>query len=435
MTSGLPHDRRSIPGLATAGRWLFLCGALLMVTGDGPASTVRMVKWHTPVPFLAWPWLYLVLLGISIVCLAVGGAITSWRPAHLRFLGPPLAFLLFAQLLSTIFSQVPSLSVVAFFSVVGIVGFCWIAAALLEDDGFAAALWPVMAVAVLLLAFRVVVWRRDEGLDVAAYQVLNNAWMGKLQLAWVLNLFAPMLLARFLGEKRWPLAVLYALSWAEAGLAIYLLFSRMGAAVFGLTTVAVCLLNRAAWRRWLLIMIVGVAMGVGLAARSVEMFRYVVTTLVQPERNPGVNMRLGVWRDALYLFRDHPIVGTGLGTFDDVAYTVPDTSADALHFHNGWHAHNVYLHVLAETGVVGIVAWCLLWWVIVGRLGHAWRDADANGRPDVSGALFGVAAFLVLSMAEVLIGARVHASLRMNLTLGLVVVMGLRAASRVTRST
>jgi O-antigen ligase len=401
-----------------------------MVTGDGPASTIRMVKWPSPAPFLAWPWLYLALFGISLVCLVAGRGVPSWKPAHLRFLVRPLSFLLVALLLSTIFSRVPSLSVEAFLIVLGIVGFCWIVAAGLEDDGVAAALWPIVAAAILLLAFRVVVWRRDEGLDVVAYQVLNNAWVGKLQLAWVLNMFAPMLLARFLGEKRWALALLYVLAWAESGLAVYLLFSRMGLAVFATTSAAMYLLNRAAWRRWLLVGLVGlaIAVGGGIAARGVGMFRHALSTLVQPDRNPGVSQRFAVWRDALVLFRGSAIVGTGLGTFDDVAYSVPGNSADRGYFRAGWHAHNVYLHVLAETGALGLTAWCLLWWVIVAFLARGWRRADAAGRIHLSGALLAVIAFLVLSISEVLIGARVHASLRMNLTVGLVVVIALHAA-------
>jgi O-antigen ligase len=417
--------------VAAAGRWLLLCGVLLMVTGDGPATAIRMVKWPTPFPFLAWPWLYLSLLGLALVCIVVGRGVPPWTPTHLRFLVAPLSFLLIALLLSTIFSRVPSLSIEAFLIVLGIVGFCWLVAAALEDDGFAAALWPVVAIAILFLAFRVVVWRRDEGLDVPAFHVLNNAWMGKLQLAWVLNLFAPLLLARVLGEKRWALAVLYAIAWAEAGLAVYLLSSRMGLAVFAMTTAAMCLFSRAAWRRWLLIGLVGVgiAVGGGIAARGVETFRRAVATLVQPDRNPGVSQRLAVWRDALVLFRGSAIVGTGLGTFDDVAYSVPGNSADGRYFRAGWHAHNVYLHVLAETGALGLAAWCLLWWVILAHLARAWRRADTAGRIQLSGAFLAVMAFLVLSISEVLIGARVHASLRMNLTVGLVVMMAVHVAN------
>jgi O-antigen ligase len=433
MTSGVRQSGKSIPGLAAAGRWLFLCGVLLMVTGDGPASTVRISKWPSPVPWLAWPWLYLVLITASFVCLAVGRGVTSWRPAHLRFLVPALACLLAAMLASTIFSQVPSLSWVAFLTVMGIVAFGWIVSAVLEGGRPAGAMWPVIAVAVLLLALRVIVWRRDEGLDVVAYQIVNNAWVGKLQLAWVFNLFAPLLMARLLGERTRSLAALYAISWAVAGIATYLLFSRMGSIVFALTTIGVCALNHTYWRKWILVMGIGAVLGGGLFIRSAETFRHVAATLIEYEQNPGVGMRLGVWRDALRLFREHPIVGIGLGTFDEVSYSLPGTTAEPLFFRKGWHAHNVYLHVLAETGLIGLLAWCYFWLVIVGHLGRAWVRGDSRERLNLTGSICALVGFLTLAMTEVLIGARVHASLRMNLTIGLVVALALYDAARVQR--
>jgi O-antigen ligase len=416
--------------MSRAGRWLLLAGVLLMVTGDGPPWTVRISKWPTPFPFLAWPWLYPLLLMLGALCFAAGGGVKPSRLSHLRFLVVPVAVVLGAFLLSTVVSQVHSLSASAFLGVVCIVGSCWVFAALLEDEHLERTIWPVIAVAVLLLAVRVILWRLDEGLNVMAFHVLNNAWVGKLQLAWVFNLFAPLLLARSMGESRRGLAVLYWLTWAVTGAATYLLFSRMGSIVFAVSTIGVWILNPGQWRKVFLILIAAVAIGAGLVASSDRMSRYVVSTILDPDRNPGVGIRLGVWREAFHLFESRPITGTGLGTYDEVAYSIGGTTADPEFRRNGWHAHNVYLHVLAETGVIGLLAWCYLWYAILARLLGAWKQADARHRLAVAGALWAVLAFLVLSMTEVLIGARVHSGLRMNLTLGLVVVLGLHAASR-----
>ena len=204
---------------------------------------------------------------------------------------------------------------------------------------------------------------------------------------------------------------------------------REGFAVFGATTVGVWIVNPAHWRKGLLILVVAAIIAAGLVARSDKMSRFVVATILEPDRNPGVAVRLGVWRDALRLFRADPVTGAGLGTFDEVSYTLEGTTAEHLFRGTGWHAHNVYLHVLAETGLLGLLAWLYLWLAIVGRLVREWRHADAGSRLRVTGALFAVCAFLALSITEVLIGARVHASLRMNLTIALVVILGL-AASR-----
>ena len=402
-----------------------------MITGDGPAVSVTPSRWSTPVPFLAWPWLHLVLLGIGAACIVAGGGVKSWRLPHLRFLVKPLAALLAVFLLSTATSQVHSLSAIAFVAVVGIAGAAWIFAAIVEDERVHRAIWPVLAIALLLLAVRVILWRRDEGLNVVAFQVINNAWLGKLQLAWVFNLLAPLLLARAMSEPRKPLAALYGSVWALTGVATYLLFSRMGSIVFAMTTFGVWILNPTQWRKVLLILIVGAIIGGGLAARSDRMTRYVVSTILEPERNPGVELRLNAWRDAIHLFRSRPLTGTGLGTYDEVTYRLETTTADPYFRRQGWHAHNVYLHLLAETGVLGLIAWCYFWYAIVAHLLGVWRRAGAHDRLAVAGALWAVLAFLVLSNSEVMIGARVHASLRMNLTIALVVVLGLHLASRV----
>jgi O-antigen ligase len=405
-----------------------------MITGDGPSSTMALSRWPTPFPFLAWPWLYLVLLTLGVVCMATGGSLKSWTPPHLRFIVTPLAVLLGAFLLSTVTSQVPSLSARAFVAVVGIVGASWIFAVLIENERLSRAIWPVIATAVLLLALRVILWRRDEGLNVVAFQVVNNAWLGKLQLAWVLNVFAPLLLARSMRETRRGLAALYAVTWTVTGVAIYLLFSRMGSLVFAATTIGLWVFNPTQWRKVLLIVIVGIAMSAGLVARSDKMARYVISTILEPDRNPGVDLRLSVWRDALRLFRTRPITGTGLGTYDEMTYRLEGTTAEPFFRRQGWHAHNVYLHVLAETGILGLLAWCYFWFAVVARLLAAWRRAEAPDRLIAAGALWAVFAFLVLSITEVLIGARVHASLRMNLTIGLVVVLGLCVSKRTSRS-
>jgi O-antigen ligase len=427
------HDT-SLRVVTLAGVWFFLAGLLFMITGDGPAVAVTPVRWVTPFPFLAWPWLYLVLLGLGAACMVAGGGVKSWKLPHLRFIVTPLTALLGALLLSTITSELHRLSALAFLSVLGIVCACWVFALLLEDERVSRAIWPITAAALLLLAVRVILWRRDEGLNVVAFQVVNNAWLGKLQLAWVFNLLAPLLLARSLGEPRKRLAILYGVTWAITGIATYLLFSRMGTIAFGVATLGVWIFNPGHWRKGLLILIVGAIIGAGLAARSEQMVRYLISTIIEPDRNPGVGMRLSAWRDAVQLFRSRPITGTGLGTYDEMTYRLEGTTADPFFRQKGWHAHNVYLHLLAETGILGLLAWSYFWYAIIARLVGAWKRANPRDRLAVAGSLWSLLIFLVLSISEVLIGARVHASLRMNLTIGLVVVWGLYLASRAARS-
>ena len=419
--------------MIAAGRWLLLAGLLFMVTGDGPASTIRVSKWLTPLPFLAYPWLYLALVLLGAACFVAGGGVKSWKPSHLRFIVVPGVALVAAFLLSAAASQVHTMSAMALLSVFGIVAVCWILVVIFEDERLREAIWPTLSVAVLLLAVRVILWRRDEGLNVVAFQVLNNYWQGKLQLAWVFNLMAPLLLVRAMGEPRRRLAALYWITWVVTGVATYLLFSRMGSIVFAVTTFGVWIFNPRQWRKVLVTLIVGLTIGAALVVRSDKMSRFLFTTILEPARDPGVEQRFGVWREALQLFRSRPITGTGIGTYDEVTYRLDGTTAEPFFRQNGWHAHNVYLHILAETGALGLFAWCFFWYSIIVRLLGAWKRGDARYQIYAAGALWAVLAFLVLSISEVLIGARVHASFRMNLTVGLVVVLGLHVAAEIDR--
>jgi O-antigen ligase len=64
-------------------------------------------------------------------------------------------------------------------------------------------------------------------------------------------------------------------------------------------------------------------------------------------------MRRGAWR----IFVDHPVIGTGLGTLEQV-YPPYETLYDGKVVN---HAHNDYLEALAETG--GLGGLCCAWFV------------------------------------------------------------------------
>jgi O-antigen ligase len=68
---------------------------------------------------------------------------------------------------------------------------------------------------------------------------------------------------------------------------------------------------------------------------------------VNEEYSLGGQSRLSMWRDALPLIKEHPWLGTGLGTFP-IAYTSGQT-AFLSQFVN--HAHNDYLELAADLGI------------------------------------------------------------------------------------
>jgi O-antigen ligase len=411
------------------GRILFLIGTFLMVTGDWPGSTLLPHRWVVPFPFLAWPWLYLVLLTGSFALLAAGGALHPGRPAAADVLHTPIALLAAAFLLSLACSQVPSLSEWAFGCFLAVVAFTLTVSKIDDDQAGETALSITMAAAALFLAARVILWRLVEGLTVPAFHIPNNAWLGRIQLSWILNLLAPLLLARYFSERR-AVATFYGATWILCGTAIYMIFSRAGVLVFPLTTAGLCLFNARYWRRFVPLLVGLTLVTVALVIVSPTLAGGLKDVFRHPGGDASFSERAGILRQALRIIGDHPIIGIGLGTYDDVAPSRYGPIVDPHFFRNGWHAHNTFLHIFAETGIIGFMAWCYLWFVITHELLRRRRHGDASAQLNSSALLCVLFGALVLSMSEAMTAARLYASLRMNLVLALLVTSGLGLTRR-----
>lgn len=78
-----------------------------------------------------------------------------------------------------------------------------------------------------------------------------------------------------------------------------------------------------------------------------------------------------LWPRALAYFEQSPIVGLGFGSFDDHIgsltsyfhlFAVP---SDVIIEHSDSHAHNSYLNILAELGIVGLVLMLSFFWKLI----------------------------------------------------------------------
>jgi O-antigen ligase len=70
---------------------------------------------------------------------------------------------------------------------------------------------------------------------------------------------------------------------------------------------------------------------------------------VTEEENP----RLYIWKAALNAFFSHPLLGIGIGSFKSVAYQY---SSEMIIYQE---THNVFLDILAGTGLLGFIFWLL----------------------------------------------------------------------------
>jgi O-antigen ligase len=65
--------------------------------------------------------------------------------------------------------------------------------------------------------------------------------------------------------------------------------------------------------------------------------------------------RFNFWKEALLIIKDYPLFGAGLNTYSTVA--------PRYRINWGGYPHNCYLHMAAETGLVGLASF--LWLVLV----------------------------------------------------------------------
>lgn len=106
--------------------------------------------------------------------------------------------------------------------------------------------------------------------------------------------------------------------------------------------------------------------------------------------------RLLMWEDSIKIWKKHPVIGTGIGDFqNDVERMMANKESDLS---KSWkHAHNFYLEYLATTGIIGFLAttfFLLVWPFFVFYM--KWKAAhDENTR---FSALAGMSTLLSFSL-------------------------------------
>jgi putative inorganic carbon (HCO3(-)) transporter len=99
--------------------------------------------------------------------------------------------------------------------------------------------------------------------------------------------------------------------------------------------------------------------------------------------NYAVIERLAHWQAAVEMARISPLTGVGLGNYE-VVY--PQVRLMAWKFPLG-HAHNYYLNVLAEAGMIGAAAYGAMWLIIAALTWRARRHPDPVASAAAAGLL------------------------------------------------
>jgi len=94
------------------------------------------------------------------------------------------------------------------------------------------------------------------------------------------------------------------------------------------------------------------------------------------DANFAIAERLAHWQAAAEMARAAPWLGVGLGN-----YSTAYPTFRLLNWPNALgHAHMIYLNVLAETGVIGLITYVILWGTIIGLTMRVTSRADGASR-------------------------------------------------------
>jgi len=135
--------------------------------------------------------------------------------------------------------------------------------------------------------------------------------------------------------------------------------------------------------------------------------------------------RVIVWRDSLPMLRDFPLLGVGLGCWSEFFphYESPPWPADSF-----WgEAHNDYLQLISELGLIGFAIVCWLLLRLLEPVISAARNSDKRFTPLITAI---IASFVAVAIEECVdFGLRVPAN---ALALAVLLGMGLRTIMQVT---
>lgn len=163
---------------------------------------------------------------------------------------------------------------------------------------------------------------------------------------------------------------------------LWFTYSRGGWLAFFLTLLLYAVLSDRRVR--LVSLLFFIFMAAGLIFLPVARERILITF------KPGGDMsRIALWTGAFSMFSSSPIIGTGIGLFMD---RLPEYSD-----HVGQYAHNSYLQILAETGLLGLGSFLWFLWALISA---SWVKLKETKDPILTGVLLAAAVFLIHSFFD-----------------------------------
>jgi hypothetical protein len=107
----------------------------------------------------------------------------------------------------------------------------------------------------------------------------------------------------------------------------------------------------------------------------------------------GIAERNVMWRNGWQIFKEHPVIGNGINTFFEKYKKI---RTDQYRDKKGSYAHNCYLQMAADIGIIGLCAFLSFVAVLIGRAFKALKTGhDPYYYALIAGLAMGIIAFLV----------------------------------------
>lgn len=211
-------------------------------------------------------------------------------------------------------------------------------------------------------------WSLGGGLDADRLSGIFGA--DDLKLGPLLPALSPLLLWPLLGARPWLLA----LAWIAVLVVVLLAGSRAGWVSYGWVSALLAWRlargSRRVFAGWLAAALLCGAVAGGVGYQVSEQFRARVDrTLAFGEGQADVALagRVPIWRTATRMALAHPVNGVGVRGFRHAypAYAAPgDPWVDPVAGTGAAHAHQVFLELLTETGLAGLLLWLGAAWAL-----------------------------------------------------------------------
>jgi O-antigen ligase len=216
----------------------------------------------------------------------------------------------------------------------------------------------------------------------------------------MLGMLIPFSLTLFLVERRlaWKGAVFGSLCLMGAALVLTSTRGAWAGCLVGMTFVGIVADKRAVG-----VVLLAVLFFFLLSPRT--QVRRAFNTFDSADRT--ITKRAHLWRSGLRMAQENPLFGKGPGSYKEMYRSYLSSEGRELVRPDHAHAHNIFIHTLAETGIVGL---CALLLVLVGIARWLWRLQRRLGdlllKTMVAGLIGGLLGFLVHGQVDYTLAGR-----------------------------